>query len=197
MKLRIEFVEFDKAIHDRASFDCGEKELDRFLKTQAAKHMTVGISKTMVLADNLTETENKNPICAFFTVAPSSIKRESIPAKLAKKLPYYPIPVFLIAQLAINKNYQGKGFGKITLIKALEYLWRVNSQMAAYAIIVDCLNDTVLAFYEKYGFKILGNFNGKTRMYIPMKTIDNLFKSGQQNQTYQFNQADLRERAFS
>lgn len=176
MKLRLEFVELDKAIHDRASFDSGEKELNTFLKTQAAKHMNVGISKTMVLADNSVKTENKNPICAFYTVAPSSIKRESLPAKLAKKLPHYPIPVFLVAQLAINKNYQGKGFGKITLIKALEYLWRVNLQMAAYAIIVDCLNDNVLAFYEKYGFKVLGEFNGKTRMYIPMKTIETLFQ---------------------
>lgn len=183
MKLHIEFIELDKTIHDRASFDCGEKELDTFLKTQASKHMNVGISKTMVLADNLEKAENNYPICAFFTVAPSSIKRESLPAKLAKKLPHYPIPVFLIAQLAINKSYQGKGFGKITLIKALEYLWRVNSQMAAYAIIVDCLNDKVLAFYEKYGFKILGEFNGKTRMYIPMKTIKTLFQSSWQNQT--------------
>lgn len=177
MNLHIEFVELDKAIHDRASFNSGEKELDTFLKTQAVKHMNVGISKTMVLADNLVEADNKNPICAFFTVAPSSIKRQSLPGKLAKKLPHYPLPVFLIAQLAINKNYQGKGFGKITLIKALEYLWRVHSQMAAYAIIVDCLNGNVLAFYEKYGFKNLGEFNGETRLYIPMEIVEVLFQN--------------------
>ena len=44
-----EFIELEKAIHDRASFDCGEVELNEFIRTKAAKHMTAGISRTMVL----------------------------------------------------------------------------------------------------------------------------------------------------
>lgn len=152
MKVDIAFTELSKATHDRNSFDCGEKELNLFLKTQASKHMKVGISKTLVLADTHTEINKKHPICAFYTIAPSSIKREFLPTNLAKKLPHYPVPVFLIAQLAINKEYQGKGLGKITLIKALNYLWQVNTHMTAYAVVVDCLNSNVEAFYEKYGF---------------------------------------------
>lgn len=183
MTLRIAFVELDKALHDRSSFDCGEKELNTFLITQASKHMSVRISKTMVLADHSDIIDKKSSICAFYTVTPCSIKRESLPAKLAKKLPHYPVPVFLIAQLAINKKCQGKGFGKITLIKALEYLWHVNSQMTAYAIIVDYLSDNVMAFYKNYGFEILGEFNGKTRMYMPMKILENLFEGKEQNET--------------
>jgi ribosomal protein S18 acetylase RimI-like enzyme len=181
MNLGTEFVELNKVVHDRAGFDCGEKELNLFLQTQASRHMRVGISKTMILAnattpiDNKSSVDNKYPVCAFYTIAPGSIKRESLPAKLAKKLPYYPVPVFLIAQLAVNQDHQGKGLGKITLIKALEYLWEINSQMAAYAIVVDCLNDNVKNFYKKYGFKILCNYNSKSRMYIPMKVIGKLF----------------------
>jgi len=175
MTLNTEFVELNKTLHDREKFECGEKELDIFIKTQALKHMKVGISKTMVLVDKAVEIDGKNPICAFFTIAPTSIRRESLPNNLAKKLPHYPIPVFLIAQLAINQKYQRKGFGKITLIKALEYLWKVNSQMSAYAIVVDCLNADIKAFYEKYEFKVLGEYNNKIRMYIPMKVVNNLF----------------------
>lgn len=44
-----EFVELSKSKHDRDSFDCGEQELNTFIKTQAAKHMQAGISRTMVL----------------------------------------------------------------------------------------------------------------------------------------------------
>jgi predicted GNAT family N-acyltransferase len=181
MNLGSEFVELDKVVHDRAGFDCGENELNLFLQTQASRHMQVGISKTMVLADVATpidkqsSIDNKYPVCAFYTIAPSSIKSESLPAMLAKKLPYYPVPVFLIAQLAVHQDCLGKGLGKIILIKALEYLWGINSQMAAYAIIVDCLNDNVKEFYKKYGFKILCNYNSKSRMYIPMKVIGKLF----------------------
>lgn len=175
MSLGTEFIELNKIIHDRNSFDCGENDLNLFIKKQASKHMQVGISKTMILPDINPQENNKYKICSFYTIAPSSIKRESLPAKLAKKLPHYPIPVFLLAQMAIHIEHQGTGLGKITLIKALEYLWQVNSQMKAYAIVVDCLNNNVKQFYKKYGFETLCDYNGKTRMYIPMKTVKNLF----------------------
>lgn len=175
MSLGTEFIELNKTIHDRSSFDCGENDLNIFIKKQASKHMQVGISKTMILPDITPQENNKYKICAFYTIAPSSIKRESLPTKLAKKLPHYPVPVFLLAQMAIHIKHQGVGLGKITLIKALEYLWQVNSQMKAYAIVVDCLNNNVKQFYKKYGFETLCDYNGKTRMYISMKTVKNLF----------------------
>ncbi len=176
MKFDKTFVELDKGIHDRVSFDCGEEELNSFLKTQAVKHMKAGVSKTFVLQATTPLSNNKYPLCSFFTVAPSSIKKVSLPAKQAKKLPHYPIPVFLLAQLAVNKDCQGQNLGRITLIKALEFLWEINSRMCAYAIVVDCLNETVEQFYGKYGFQILCRQNGKTRVFLPMKTVSDLFK---------------------
>lgn len=87
MSLGTEFIELNKTIHDRASFNCGENDLNLFIQKQASKHMQVGISKTMILPDTTLQENNKYKICAFYTIAPSSIKRESLPAKLAKKLP--------------------------------------------------------------------------------------------------------------
>ena len=175
MSLGTEFIELNKTIHDRDSFDCGENDSNLFIKKQASKHMQVGISKTMILPDISPLENDKYKICAFYTIAPSSIKRESLPTKIAKKLPHYPVPVFLLAQMAFHIEYQGTGLGKITLIKALEYLWQVNSQMTAYAIVVDCLNNNVKQFYKKYGFETLCDYNGKTKMYLPMKVVKNLF----------------------
>lgn len=171
-----EFVELDKAIHDRASFDCGEAELNVFIQTIAAKHMAVGISKTMLLPASVPLPKGKYSICAFYTIAPSSIKRDTLPESLAKKLPRYPVPVFLLAQMAVHLKYHGQGLGKITLIKALEYLWEINSRMRAFAVIVDCLNKNAEQFYLKYGFETLCDHNGKTRMFIPMKIVAKLFQ---------------------
>lgn len=170
-----EFVELDKAIHDRASFDCGEGERNTFIQNYAAKHMEVGVSRTMLLSASDPLPNGKYPICTFYTIAPGSISRETLPDVLTKKLPRYPIPVFLIAQLAVHAEYHGQGLGKITLIRALEYLWNINAHIKAYAIIVDCLNDDAKTFYLKYGFEILCEYNGRIRMYLPMRTVAQLF----------------------
>lgn len=171
------FVEMNKTRHDRESFDCGEPELNTFIRTQAAKHMQAGISRTMVLPSAEPLLNQKYAICAFYSVAPSSISRETLPAKLAKKLPKYPVPVFLLAQLAVHKEFHGSGLGKISLIRALKYLWQVNQHMRAYAIVVDCLTDSAQAFYAKYGFQVLCEHNGRIRMFLPMKTVGELFGS--------------------
>lgn len=170
------FVELDKQNHDRTSFDCGEAELNNFIKQFAAKHMHANISKTMVLPTVKPLPSGKRGLCAFYTVTPSAIQRETLPANMAKKLPHYPVPVFLIAQLAVDKSCQGKGLGKITLTKALEYLFEVNKHMKAYAVVVDCLNSSAQQFYLQFGFQTLNHHNNRTRMFLPMKTVVHLFK---------------------
>lgn len=103
MRCSKKFVELDKSLHDRTSFNCGSVELNTFLQRHAFRHMKVGVSKTMVLPAKEKLSNQKYPICSFYTVAPSSIQRASFPQNLSKKLPHYPVPVFLIAQLAVNK----------------------------------------------------------------------------------------------
>ncbi|MCJ8312968.1 MAG: GNAT family N-acetyltransferase [Saccharospirillaceae bacterium] len=176
MNWQSEFEELDKTKHDRESFDCSEIELNNFIKTKASKHMQAGISRTMVLPATLPLLNNKHPICCFYTVSPTSIGRKTLPEKLSKKLPHYPIPVFLLAQLAVNKNFQKQGLGKISLINALKYLWNVNTHMPAYAVIVDCLTVDAQTFYAKYGFEVLCEYNGRIRMFLPMKTVGLLFE---------------------
>jgi len=171
-----EFVELDKAVHYRDSFHCGEAELDRFIREFAVKHMKANISKTMILPASKPLLNSKYQICAFYTVAPSSIHRENLPDSYKKELPYYPIPVFLIAQMAVHSDCQGQGLGKITLIRALEYLWKINHHMRAYAVIVNCLNSEIEKFYSKYQFEILIPNEGRTRMFLPMDTVGMLFQ---------------------
>ncbi|WP_299872780.1 GNAT family N-acetyltransferase [uncultured Cocleimonas sp.] len=169
-----QFVELDKSKHDRTLFDCGEPQLNHFIKQQAARHMKANISRTMVLASKQL-TNGTSAICAFYTITPSAISRKQLPDALVKKLPHYPIPVFLLAQLAVDKQHHGSGLGKITLIKALQHLHSVNDHMRAYAVIVDCLNGNAESFYKKFGFASLGEQNGMVRMYLPMKQLEQLF----------------------
>lgn len=176
MSIGKEFEELCKQKHDRNSFDCGENELNIFIQTHAIRHMQAGISRTMVLPSSGLMANQKYSICAFYSITPSAIHRETLPIDLAKKLPRYPIPVFLLAQLAVHKDYHGTGLGKVSLVRALHYLWKVNTYMRAYAVVVDCLTESSKTFYEKFGFDILCEHNGRIRMFLPMKTIKQLFE---------------------
>lgn len=164
------FEKLDKSVHDRTTFDCGEEELNNFLRTKAASHQAANISRTLVLPGE--DAENaKRLIQAFYTVSPITISRDTLPEAMAKKLPRYPVPVFLLAQLAVDTSKHGKGLGKITLICALKYLYDASKKMPAYAFVVDCLNHEAETFYLKYDFQYLCEFNGRKRLFIPVGTV--------------------------
>ncbi len=164
------FVELDRALHDRADFRCGKPSLDNFLKSQALQHKKAGTSTTLVLPATEEGDEGKSSIIAFFAVSFTSIERSTLPAKMQKALPHYPIPAFLIAQLAVDKRKAGEGYGAITLVNAIRYLCAVNESLPAVAIIVDCLDDDAQRFYAHFGFEYLCEVNGRQRLFLPIKT---------------------------
>lgn len=167
------FIELDKILHDRKGFDCGTGALNTFLQQYAVRHRAAGISKTMVLSSQ----DNPADICAYYTISHTEVKRETMPRMLAKKLPRYPIPVMLIAQLAISTLAQGRRLGKATLIRALEHCYTINQHLPSNAVVVDALDQGVQGFYEQYGFQTLDTQDRKIRLFLPMGTVARLFSS--------------------
>lgn len=166
------FVELDKSVHDRKSFDCGTNELNVFLQQFAVRHRASNISKTMVLPS----VENPAHLCAYYTLSHTEVCREKLPQSLSKKLPMYPIPVMLIAKLAVHNTLQGSGLGAITLIRALNHAYKINHHLPSYAVVVDAIDNAVRSFYEQYGFQPLDIVKERPRLFLPMKQVANLFE---------------------
>lgn len=166
------FAVLDRSQHDRGGFASGEAELDQFLQQQALRHMQAGISRTMVLSEARPEHPNagKASICAYYTLSHTTMEREHLPAAQAKKLPRYPVPVLLVAQLAVHSNWQGQGLGKVSLVCALRQCLQIEAHLPSHAIVVDALDDSRIAFYEHFGFKRLDANSVRTRLFLPMKT---------------------------
>ncbi len=170
------FVRLDTARHDRVGFDCGRAPLNDFLARRAAQNAAAGASRTWVLPDaDGTPVEPKGlaPLIAFFTLSLAGIDRGELPEALAKRLPRYPVPVYVIGQLAVARAFHGRGFGAIALGVALRRLVPLHEVIGGFAVVVDCLDDDAERFYAHQGFAPLGTpgTGERQRMFLPMKTL--------------------------
>jgi GNAT superfamily N-acetyltransferase len=156
--------------HDKENFSCGKDLLDNYFWKQAKQDVKRKLSTCFVLVDKETEK-----ISGYYTLSSSNISQNLIPDLFKKKLPksYLSIPTILLGRLAIDKEFQGRGLGKILLIDALKRCCDTSESIGTYAVIVDPLDKEAEKFYEKYGFIKLPD-SGK--MFIPMKTIKELFE---------------------
>ena len=175
MTLGKTFVELDKSVHDRKGFSCGVDVLDNFIRSNASKHKDLKLSRTMVLpTTEPVASTDLYPIAAFYTTTQTTIERQTLTAKLAKSLPNYPIPVFIIPCLAVDKALQGQGLGKHALIVALEELYRASkSGISGIGVVIDPLDERAEAIYRNFGFETL---TGK-RLFLGIETVTKLFES--------------------
>lgn len=153
--------------HDKESFDCGKELLNNYLKTQAGQDIKRKLSVCFVLSEN-------EIIKGYYTLSNSSIPLNDFSAPIRKKLPksYTSIPTTLLGRLAIDKNYQGKGIGKVLLIDAMKRSFDISQEMGSFAVVVDPIDDEAEKFYKKYDFIKLPD---SEKMFITTKTLQELF----------------------
>ncbi|MFC0184411.1 hypothetical protein ACFFJX_18530 [Pseudarcicella hirudinis] len=87
---------------------------------------------------------------------------------------YNDIPTILLGRLAIDESIKGNGWGEIILLDALNRSLSISESLGTVAVVVDPIDEKARAFYDKYGFVLLPD-SGK--MFLPVKTIKNLFES--------------------
>ena len=148
--------------HDRAAFDCGKPELNAYFQRQVTQDVRRNYATCFVVVDN-----KSGRIAGYYTLSMGSIHLDELPEDLAKKLPRYPqAPVARLGRLAIDQVYQGQKLGSSLLADAI---WRVaQSEVAAYAIVVDALDNNAVRFYEHFGFRKLGR--GPKTLFLPLST---------------------------
>jgi hypothetical protein len=106
------FVPLDVKRHERRGFDCGKPQLNGFLQHNARRGMESRASYTWVLPAAGVSKGVLKPICAFYTLSLCHVFGRDLPEDLGKRLPRYPLPAFLIAQLAVERRCRGKAWGR-------------------------------------------------------------------------------------
>ncbi|WP_080522919.1 GNAT family N-acetyltransferase [Methyloprofundus sedimenti] len=142
--------------------------MNQFLKRYADKNRKPGLSSTWVLPEQIeAKGEHKMKLGAYYTLASSTVKQEDIPYD--KKLPAYPVPVVLLARIAVDRHYQKQGLGQKTLITALRKALELTEKgLPALGVVRDVLDDNALSFYQKFDdFQPLDN--NTMRLFISLR----------------------------
>lgn len=149
--------------HKRDDFDCGEESLNRYFRHYAAQHQKKNIGRVFVAIDL-----KRQKVLGYYTLANGSVVFESIPN--SKGLPReYPIPVILLARLAVDQSMHGQGLGAALLFDALKRAAEVAEVSACYAVIVDALNQQAKRFYLHYDFE--ESLDEPMRLFLPLSDI--------------------------
>lgn len=159
--------------HNRTDFLCGYDALDQYLKKQATQDARRMVAAPFIL----TRESARKTIVGYYTLSAFGVSLQDLPNEIVKKLPAYPVvPVTLLGRLAIDQRYKGQRLGEFLLIDALKRALKQSSQIAAVAVVVDAIDEKAAGFYRHFEFMDFPDKPG--RLFLPMKTIANLFTSG-------------------
>jgi GNAT superfamily N-acetyltransferase len=135
---------FDPERHDTSGFSSGEPVLDDWLRRHASVAAAAGAAATWVLCRGVV-------VVGYYALAMGSVRRDLSPSRLGRGQPD-PVPVLLLARLALDADEQGTGLGADLLRDALIRSIAGARQYGARAVVVDAINDRAAAFYRYYGF---------------------------------------------
>lgn len=137
-------VEALSEAHELDGFDCGNEELDRWLR-QHARHAVRQGTRTYVL------TNDSRDVVGYFSVAPHLIEREEVTPSVGRGAPRR-IPAILLAKFALDMSVQGRGLGSELLIAALTTVIEAARVAGGKVVVVDAIDEDAAAFYGHHDF---------------------------------------------
>ena len=152
--------------HDRESFDCGEAELNEFLRRHARQSHERGGAKTFVA----TPCDDARRILGFYCLSPASIDYARTPALVKKGLARFDVPVFRLGRLAVYRGVQGQGLGGQLLVAAGRRCLLAAAEVGGVALLIDAKNERVAGWYEAYG--ALPLLDAPRLLLLPLATVE-------------------------
>jgi predicted N-acetyltransferase YhbS len=132
--------------HQVANFDCGEKELNQYLQKYALSNQQANSSQTYVASY---ETQ----IIGYYSLVVGSVFYSDAPDRVIKGQAKYPIPVMILARLAVDQKWQNQGIGKGLLKDALQSTAQAANIAGIRALLVHAKNKSVQEWYQKFDFE--------------------------------------------
>jgi GNAT superfamily N-acetyltransferase len=157
--LRIEKL---SRLHPVEAFDSGVEPLNRFLVRYALQNQQANAAQTYVALSG-------DEIIGFHSLVVGEVNHAAAPPRLAKGLAQHPVPIMILARLAVHRNWHGKGIGAGLLKDAILRTVQAADIAGIRALIVHAKNDAARAFYSHFSFA--DGFSDPMHLYVPVKEL--------------------------
>lgn len=131
------------AAHEVGGFDSGVSSLDDWLRRRALHNQASGASRSFVVCD-------AGEVVAYYALAASAVAPDAAPGRFRRNMPD-PIPVAVLARLAIARSHQGRGLGRALFRDAALRVMYAADAIGIRGMLVHAISDDAKAFYLKLG----------------------------------------------
>lgn len=151
--------------HDRATFSCGQPDLDVWFRQRAGQDQRRNVARVFVA------TDDELGVVGFYSLGAFTLTLTDLPAEVARTLPRYDaIPAALIGRPARDQRVRGKGVGELLLADAIGRILDAARTLAVFAILVDAKDAPAARFYAEFGFRPFPN--RPERMFLLTSTAE-------------------------
>lgn len=148
--------------YERTKFQSGSAPLDHYFHQQVSQDIRRRVAACFIAVTSEQE------IAAYYTLASASVQLSELPPATGKKLPRYPsVPTVRMGRLAVDQKFKGQGLGAALLADALNRV--LQSEIAAFALMVDAKDDVAADFYLHHGFIALPE--SPLSLFLPLATV--------------------------
>jgi GNAT superfamily N-acetyltransferase len=130
--------------HDFDDFDSREISLDNWLKRRARANQVSGASRTYVVCEN-------NRVAGYYALASGVVTVDSAPGRFRRNM-LDPIPVAILARLAVDREWQGRGIGRALFRDAARRVSQAADVIGIRGIVVHAISEEAKKFYVALGF---------------------------------------------
>ncbi|MCA8033933.1 GNAT family N-acetyltransferase [Burkholderia arboris] len=134
------------ANHVLEDFDCGKPGLNEWLVRHAHQAQASGSAKTFVVTDG-------QRLAGYYSLAVGQIDTLEAPDRVRKGIGAYPIPVVILARLAVAIQDHGRGIGIGMLQDAIRRTVAISGQAGVRALLTHPIDADAERFYRRFGFE--------------------------------------------
>jgi GNAT superfamily N-acetyltransferase len=131
--------------HSTSAFNCGAAPLNVYLQRYALVNQSAGGAQTYAAVTN-------GEVVGYYSLSTASVEYEHAPHRTKKGLARHPVPVILLARLAVDQTWQGKGLGAALLLDALRRIISAADIVGIRAVLVHAKDESAKRFYQHFDF---------------------------------------------